>query len=419
MTLWAQGRVLRCGVVSPPDRRVPPPPPPGAPGHEVPSGWDAPEPAPRNDRRDLPKAPGQYHVPADAGAPAGTPPRVSPSAPEFPGGPRPPGQAPPRPVPGPAPRRQRRKVRPRRVVAWVAGGLLAFLVVFVVFGLWQYQRMERVQVASVLSSGGSGTNYLIVGSDTRRGFDPNDPNSAAVIGDGTAADPTERSDTMVVLRVADDGARMLSIPRDLWVTRPDGSQGRINATYQQGPAALIQTVQSLGIPVHHYLEVDFVTFAGMVDAVGGVTLEFAHPAQDPGSGLDIPHAGPVTLDGTQALAYVRARRYTELVDGSWRADPTGDLGRGLRQQQFLRAVMGEVGSTRNPIELMRVSGALADGLRVDDNLGLFDALGLARRMRGLDPESVELPVYGYRTSGGASVLGLSQPQAEEVLARFR
>lgn len=379
----------------------------------MPTGWHLPDPGPGSaaaqpdDRRgrDLPTAPRQYHVPAPPVVPGTLPPDG-------------PDRADPQPMPAPR-RRPRRGIRPGRVAAWVASALLIFVVVFVAYGLWQYRSMERVEVAHVLSTGGSGTNYLIVGSDTRRGFDPNDPNAAAVIGDGTAADTTERSDTMVILRVADDGARMLSIPRDLWVTRPDGSQGRINATYQQGPAALIQTVQSLGVPVHHYVEVDFVTFAGMVDAVGGVTIDFPHPARDPGSGLDIAHAGPVTLNGTESLSYVRARRYTELIDGSWRTDPTGDLGRGLRQQQFLRAVMGEVGSTRNPIRLMRVSSALSSGLRIDDSMGLFDALGLARKLRGLNPESVELPVYGYRTSGGASVLGLTQPQADEVLASFR
>ncbi len=291
---------------------------------------------------------------------------------------------------------------------------------FALYGVWQWRRVERIPVASVLSPhSGSGTNYLIVGSDSREGFDTSDPNAGAVLGDGTAGDTSQRSDTMLVLRVAEDGARMLSIPRDLWVTRADGSEGRINAAYQRGPEVLIQTIQGLGVPVHHYVEVDFVTFAGLVDAVGGVTIEIEHPARDDRSGLNLPEAGAVRLDGVQALAYVRSRHYTELIDGSWRTDPTGDLGRVLRQQQFLRAVMGEAGSTRNPIEIMRISSALSGGLRIDDRMGLFDALGLARRLRGLEPDSVELPVYGFRTSGGAAVLGLVQPQADAVLASFR
>lgn len=398
------------GVSRPDQNRVPPPPggtePPSRRG--VPRGWE--------DQPDLPKAPRQYYVPADSDSPGE--PRGATIAP-----PEPPAAEPGRPptTPSkPAPRRSRRRPRWGRIVAIALLVLLALVLVFILYGLWQYQRMERIAVGSVLSpGGGGGTNYLIVGSDSRDGFDPNDPNAAAILGDGTADDPSQRSDTMLVLRVTDDGALMLSIPRDLWVTRADGSQGRINAAYRDGPSALIQTVQGLGVPVHHYVEVDFVTFAGLVDAVGGVTLEIPHPARDEHSGLNLPEAGPVTLDGPQALAYVRSRRYTELIDGSWRTDPTGDLGRVQRQQHFLRSVMREVGSTRNPIELLRVSGALAGGLRVDDKMGLFDSLRLARRMQGFEPVSVELPVYGYRTSGGASVLGLVQPQADEVLAGFR
>lgn len=397
----------------------------GASRPPVPSGWgserdqdaarppdpDDPQPAgPDPDgasERELATAPRQYFVPADAVAPPA--PRTDPPA-APPDGPK-------RPV---GPKRRRRRITPLRVVTIAGLGLVSLVLVFVLYGVWQFQRMERIDVAHVLSStGGSGTNYLIVGSDTRDGFDPDDPTAGAVLGDGTTADTAERSDTMLVLRTTGDGARMVSIPRDLWVTRVDGSQGRINAAYRDGPASLIETVQGLGIPVHHYVEVDFVTFAGMVDAVGGVTIEIPHPARDPNSGFDQPEAGEVVLDGSQALAYVRSRRYTELIDGAWRVDPTADLGRVQRQQRFLRAVMSDVGSTRNPVELMRVSSAVAGGLRIDDRMGLFDALGFARRMRGLEPESVELPVYGYTTSRGASVLGLVQPEAEAVIAGFR
>jgi LCP family protein required for cell wall assembly len=306
------------------------------------------------------------------------------------------------------------------VVGYGLAGIIGLILLFALYAVVQFQRMDRVEVAHVLSpASDTGTNYLIVGSDSRDGFDSDDPTAGAVLGGGTADDPTERSDTILVLRVTDDGARMMSIPRDLWVARPNGSEGRINASYNDGPAALIQTVQGLGLPVHHYVEVDFVTFAGMVDAVGGVEIDFPHPARDEHSGLDQPEAGLVTLDGSQSLAYVRSRRYAELVDGTWRTDPTGDFGRVQRQQTFLRAVMGEVGSTRNPIEIVRVTGAVSGGLRIDDRMGLFDALRFARQLRGLEPETVELPVFGFVAGGGAQVLGLAQPEADAVIASFR
>ena len=93
---------------------------------------------------------------------------------------------------------------------------------------------------------------------------------------------------------------MLSIPRDLIVQIADTNQKeRINSAYNVdlggGPARLIKTVQkSLGIPIHRYMEVDFVTFAGLVDAVGGITIDFPYPAFDNNTGLDIKtgRAGP-------------------------------------------------------------------------------------------------------------------------------
>lgn len=291
-----------------------------------------------------------------------------------------------------------------------------FLVLPLVFAAWQFSRLERVEVGDALSSGGSGTNYLIVGSDSREGIAADDPNSDAFIGTTVTG---QRADTIIVLRVGDGPSRMLSIPRDLWVTDPaTGEPGRINSTYASGPANLIRSVRSLGIPVHRYLEIDFVSFAGMVDAVGGITIEVPHPARDDMSGLDIPEAGVVTLDGAQALAYVRSRQYTELIDGNWVTDPTGDLGRVQRQRTFLSALLGSVASTRNPLTMRSVVSALGPGLRVDDEMRFRDALGLVWRMRGASPESVDLPVYGRTTTGGAAVLELSEPDASQVLATF-
>lgn len=323
--------------------------------------------------------------------------------------------------PPPSPRFKRRK-RKLRVVVVALAALLALTFVTLLFGLWQFSRIDKIAVGNSLASpSGGGINYLMVGSDSREGFDPNAPNAGAVLIPGSEGDSGNRSDTMLILRVgAPGGAVMTSVPRDLFVTRHDGSQGRINAAFRDGPAALITTIQqSVGIPINHYVEVDFVTFAGLVDAVGGVTIEIPYPARDTHSGLDLPQAGQVQLDGVQALAYVRSRFYEELVDGSWKQDPTGDLGRVLRQQSFLRAVMSEVSSTRNPVKLIRISNALSEGLRIDDQMSMFDALRFARHMRGLDPESIPLPTYPFRTSGGAAVLGLVQPDADEVIARFK
>lgn len=298
----------------------------------------------------------------------------------------------------------------------VVGVLVLVGVLFGLSMLGSWNGVDRVEVAGVLDQGGSGTNYLLVGSDSREGIAADDPNAGVLIGEPVAG---QRSDTVMILRVADGEASFLSLPRDLWLPiAGTGGEQRLNTAYAGGAERLIRTVQeSLGLPVHHYLEIDLATFADVVDALGGVTIDFAYPAFDDKSGLDVATAGPVTLDGSQALAYVRSRSYTEVVDGSLRTDPTGDLGRGVRQQLFLRTVLAEVTASRNPITVRDIVGALADGLTVDDSLGVRDVLGLGWTLRGVTPETVELPVFNFQ-AGSASVLGLDTG-AEAVLEEFR
>lgn len=291
--------------------------------------------------------------------------------------------------------------------------MLALVLGFRAFS--SYRSIERVDLSAVLDPvSGDTVNYLLVGSDSRNELDPDVP----VGGESTVTG--KRSDTIILLQVGPSGSRMMSIPRDLWVTRADtGKQGRINGAYNAGPANLVQTVKdNLEVPVNHYMEVGFGSFAGVVDALGGVTVTVPHPAFDVKSGLKIEQAGEVTLDGRQALAYVRSRTYTEVIDGKPVTDPTADLGREERQQQFLRTALADVGRTRNPFTLVGVGGAMSEGLVIDDSLGALDLFSLARKLGGSDPETVVLPTEGARR-GGASVLVLVEPQAQEVLAGFR
>lgn len=280
-----------------------------------------------------------------------------------------------------------------------------------------YDKVEKIPLADVLSTGGSGTNYLIVGSDTR------DPAAIAEAGLDPGAFEEgggQRSDTMLLLRFVDGKAKMMSIPRDLYVpiAETDGSS-KINSAYNGGPRRLVLTIQqALGLPIHHYLEVDFVSFAGLVDSLGGITIDFPNPAHDANTGLDITTPGPNHLDGAQALAYVRSRHYVEVIDGHEREDPRADLGRVERQQRFLTAVFGKLGDSRNPLTLARAANSASGGLRVDDTLGMTGAMRLAWRLRSLDPESVVLPTEIGSNSAG-SVLFLVQPDADTALAQFR
>ncbi len=282
------------------------------------------------------------------------------------------------------------------------------------FGWWQFSKIPTVNVSAALSPRGSrsGTNYLIVGTDSRAGITANDPNAGAFL---TGEVSGARTDTIMVLHVDGSKTQLASIPRDLWVTDPaTGLKGRINSTFASGPSNLISAVRSIGIPVDDYLEINFVSFGRLVDSIGGITVDFPFPAKDDHSGLAISKAGPNHLNGTEALAYVRSRYYEEFVDGKWRVDGTADIGRTERQRAFLTALMHKVSSEKNPLHLFGLPDALGSGMKRGSTFSYFDAIGLAWTMNDASPEPVALPVTPRRTSGGADVLEL-QPEATAVL----
>jgi LCP family protein required for cell wall assembly len=357
------------------------------------------------------------------GAAGGTsaPPRRGRDLPPPPGSPR---QPIPRDPAGPpsAPERSRRRVRWRRVVVALVVLLVVGLVGSYLYARSIFNRIDRVEVSQSLTSSSSGTNYLIVGSDSR----------ANVEGEGDAgfngaeAPAGQRADTMMLLHLEGGKAQMLSIPRDLYlpIAGTDGSS-KINAAYNAdlggGPTRLVDTItEGLGIPVDRYMEVDFVSFAGLVDGLGGITIEFPHPARDTESGLFVPETGPVELDGEQALAYVRSRHYQELIDGQWVEDPTADLGRMERQRAFLTQVIGKLSDTRNPFSLAGAAGDMATGLRIDDEMSMFDAISLGWGMRGKTPEALDITdaLSGDRNESGA-VLILDEGVAAPVLDQVR
>ncbi len=315
--------------------------------------------------------------------------------------------------------RHSRKRRPRKRTIFL--GLIALVILVPVgcfaFGWSQFSKIPTVNVSAVLSPRGSrsGTNYLIVGTDSRAGIESNDPNSGAFLSGEISG---SRTDTIMVLHVDGSTTRLTSIPRDLWVTDPaTGQKGRINSTFASGPSNLISAVEAIGIPVDQYLEINFVSFGKLVDAVGGITIDFPYPAVDDQSGLSIANSGPNHLNGAEALAYVRSRYYTEMVNGKWRVDGTADIGRTERQRVFLTALMNEVAGERNPFQLFAIPGSLGAGMKRGSTFSYPDAIGLAWAMKDATPEMVVLPVTPRRTSGGADVLDL-QPDARTVIGEL-
>ena len=305
--------------------------------------------------------------------------------------------------------------------AVTAAGLVAW-------GVHRFNQIELVDVPGVDPSGESAANWLLVGTDSREGIDPDDPDAAVLIGEPV---PGRRTDTIMVVRVDRDRGTvdLLSVPRDLWVTIDGRDEaGRINGAYNgdDGRRRLAATVETaLGIDINHYAEIDLVGFREVVDAVEGVPVWFEHPTRDLGSGLDIVEAGCHLLDGRQALAYVRSRTWEEQVDGQWRLDPTGDLGRTARQRLLLSAIVEAVGGSVGPTGLFTLDRILAVGGRnvvLEDGTGLGSLIGLARTFASVGGSGVvghSLPVADHRTGGGAQVLLLQEDAAGPVLDRFR
>lgn len=307
-------------------------------------------------------------------------------------------------------------------------GVLGFVVIAALavagYAWWTYQRVDRIDVDLAEVAHGQPRNYLIVGSDSRDSVDADDPNAALFLGEG--APGGQRSDSMAVLRVAPDEERIdvLSIPRDLWVTLPDGSENRINAAYAESTQTLIDTIdENLGIPIHHFAEVDFVGFQKLIDSLGGVPMYFDSPVRDRNSGLSITEPGCVVLDGPQGLAFARSRHLEWQDAEGWHTDGSGDLGRMTRQQLLMRASIAKANSMGLD-DLPRLKGlvdAALDSTTVDSGLGFGDILALGRRFSDFDPQRLQthsLTVEGDRTSGGASVLRLDREASAATLALF-
>jgi LCP family protein required for cell wall assembly len=283
------------------------------------------------------------------------------------------------------------------------------------------QRVEdMVAVLEEPANDAPAENYLLVGSDSREGLDANDPNAGAI---GTTDDVTSRrSDTIIVLRrERNGGAALLSLPRDLWVPiAGEDREAKINSAFNEGPSRLAATItQSLGIPIHHYVEIDFAGFQGLVDQMGGVEICTMVAAQDTHSGLYLD-PGCTNLNGSQALAYARSRYYEEWIDGDWQRDGTADLGRIARQQHFIRTAVNKLLTTMesDPFKLGQLIEAGAAAVKVDDGLDPVKAAAAMRQAAALGLVTHSLPVE-FAEHDGQDALDLDEDAAQPVLDYFR
>jgi LCP family protein required for cell wall assembly len=225
-------------------------------------------------------------------------------------------------------------------------------------------------------------NFLLVGSDSRASADPTDEDFATV---GTEeANPGMRSDTLILVRYDTKAKQvsMMSIPRDLWVRLSDNDRfAKVNAAYQRGADVLVRTVQrALNVPIHHYVEINFSGFKQIVDSIGGVHVCVPRASRDKATGFHIGRKACKLQSGVEALSYARSRYFEEKIDGVWRLEGTGDVGRGTRQRAFMSMLAKDAAIylAQHPLDAHNVLDAFAAAVSVDERLDLID---LARKLR--------------------------------------
>lgn len=295
---------------------------------------------------------------------------------------------------------------------------LMVLAVFGGYGFLQYteSKIERIEASELTSLdtlvAGSDdvVNILIVGVDDRS----NIPDDWV---DRFGNFSGRRTDVMILAHlIPGERIQMLSIPRDLKVNIPGNGTNRINASYViGGPDLLVQSIQdATGIPIHHYVEIDFAGVGAVVDSLGGVTLDFAYAGRDGKSGFST-EAGRHTLNGEEAVAYARSRHYEILKNGKWTSTSGGDISRTGRQQELLIAMFGQVTSPSSAFNLPAFLPTFADQITADEglSLGLMASLGKdALTLQSKNIDSVTLPVRNSKGSDGrAYVIPTDETQA--------
>jgi LCP family protein required for cell wall assembly len=324
----------------------------------------------------------------------------------------------------------------RRRRSWLQRGVLALNTIAIAlcllaagslaFAQKQTSEITRIGLGGLLTptedeSSLEPRNFLLVGIDNDIGLADGDPVKVG-------RDQTLNTDTIMVLRVdpAAHKAWMLSFPRDLWVKVPGGANGRINTALSLGgPAKLIETIQTeFGIPINHYVQVNFYGFEQLVSAIGGVPIYLDKPVRDQQTGLFQYTAGCVTLEGSQALAYVRSR-HLEVQNGpyQWVEDPSSDLGRIRRQQEFMRAALVRAidKGARNPVTLNQLIDVAKTNVQIDGSLTPQQLVDIGQEFRDFDPETLEVfqpPTVGT-FMGAAAVLQLQSLQAQPIFDIFR
>jgi LCP family protein required for cell wall assembly len=277
---------------------------------------------------------------------------------------------------------------------------LVLLVAGSAWGLTSYinSHLGRVNAGTTGTPSSGPLNILVAGLDERTGLTPRQQRQLHVGSNQGEID----TDTLMLVHVPADHryVRVVSLPRDSWVNIPGHGMSKINAALGLGgPQLMVQTVeQATGLTINDYVEVNFLGFVKVIDALGGVNICLPYAVDDRYSGLDMS-AGMHHVNGITALEFARDRH----------SFPTSDLARIQDQQQLVSTALSEgisSGMLANPVRLESFLSATAAAIKVDQG---FNVVRLADELRGLSPgdvtfTTVPLSNVNYLTPTGESAV---------------
>lgn len=314
--------------------------------------------------------------------------------------------------------------------------VLLALIVGALYGYSQYRyhQINRLSVGGLSPTvANQPINILLVGSNTRIGLKPNE---AKYFGSATQVGGARSDVTMIAhFDPVTDQVSLVSIPRDLFMPIPGTTTAnRIDAELNVSPGQLIKTVeQDLGIPIQHFVELNFDSFQNVVQALGGIRMYFPMPVRDAYSGLNVTTTGCRTLNGFQALQVVRARHLYYEQNGTWIEDPLGDLSRIRRDHEFLKVLASQVKSRglSDPFTANAVLSSIVKYLTVDSNFTFGNMLSLVTKYRhasASNAPTATLPIaiengpnmagYYYNGANYGDIVFPAQPQDSQILQKY-
>ncbi len=346
---------------------------------------------------------------------------------------------------------RRRRVLFRTGIS-IATAFIVLLATVVGYSLYRFGQILRIPGNQVIASSGPTENILLIGSTDRCQatgiYQFNKQCLAGVNG--------INSDVVLVAHIdpSTGAVSLLSIPRDTFVpnARSGGLYNKIDAALYNGPNQLTAAIeQDFGIPINHFVELNFETFSNVVNAIGGLHLYFPNRLVDMSSGLYVHHTGCIYFNGAEALELVRSRHlywftkgqtpnvaaiqaavnnatyFTSSSGGQY--DGTGDLGRITRVHLFLSALAKTLIAKGygNPLTDNALIGAIAPDLTVDSTFSDTAILRLALSLRHVNVNAITeltMPIvndavpYSYKGYGYGDVVFPTQPQDQQTVDRF-